>query len=150
MINALENFTVKISVQPLAQAALGSIKDFEGNDKAATIPWLDQVELVVERTGNDPVEVGTSKLKGLVLGDINTIRKEEGLKCHKFRKIVIENYSNIPYMSDTMVVYFQLTQQDDESTSQYLIRTKVLLEHMNHTSKLPLISGKGLNNLALI
>ena len=42
-----------------------------------TIPWLDQVELVAERTGNDLIEVGISKLRGLTLGDINTIRKEE-------------------------------------------------------------------------
>ena len=41
-------------------------------------------------------------------------------------------------------------QQDDESTLQYLIRPKVLLEGMNHTSKLSQISVKGLNNLALI
>ena len=40
----------------------------------ATKPWLDQVNLVPERTGNDPAEVGISKLKGLALGDINTIR----------------------------------------------------------------------------
>ena len=40
--------------------------------------------------------------------------------------------------------------QDDESTSQYLIRAKVLLEHVNHTYKLFQISGKGLNSLALI
>ena len=39
----------------------------------ATIPWLDQVELLAERTGNDPVDVGISKLKGLALDDINTI-----------------------------------------------------------------------------
>ena len=45
---------------------------------------------------------------------------------HKFRQILIENYSNIPYMSDAMVAYTNLT-QDDESTSQYLIRAKVLL-----------------------
>ena len=49
-----------------------------------------------------------------------------------------------------MVAYTQLMQQDDESTSQFLIRVKVLLECMNHTSKLSQISGKGLNNLALI
>ena len=79
MINALENFTAKISVQPLAQAAFGSIQEFDGNDKTSTIPWLDQVKLVAERTGNDPVKVGISKLKELALGDINTIRKEEGL-----------------------------------------------------------------------
>ena len=150
MINALENFTAKISVQPLAQALLESIQEFNGNDKAAAIPQLDQVELVAERTGNDPVEVDISKLKGLALGDINTIRKEKGLTWHKFRQILIENYSNIPYVPDAMVAYTQLMQQDDESTSQYFIRAKVLLECMNHTSKLSQISGKGLNNLALI
>ena len=49
-----------------------------------------------------------------------------------------------------MVPYNHLTQQDDESTSQYLIRAKVLLKHINHKSKLSKISGKGWNNLALI
>ena len=105
---------------------------------------------MAERTGNDPVKVGISKLKGLALGDINTVRKEEGLTWHKFMQILIENYSNIQYVSDTMLAYMQLTQHDDESTSQYLIRAKVLLECMNHTSKLAQISGKGLKNLALI
>ena len=104
---------------------------------------------MAERTGNDPVEVGISKLKGLALGDINTIRKEEDLTWHKFRQILIENYSNIPYMLNAMVACTQLMQQDDESPLQYLIRAKVLLECMNHTSKLSQISGKGLNNLAL-
>ena len=51
----------------------------------ATIPWLDQVELVVERTCIDPLEVGVSMLKGLALGDITTIHKEESLSWHKFR-----------------------------------------------------------------
>ena len=58
---ALENFTAKVSVQPLAHAALWPIQEFDGNNKAATIPWLEQVELVAERTGNDLVEVGISK-----------------------------------------------------------------------------------------
>ena len=98
MLNALENFIAESSVQLLVQAALRSIQEFDGNDKAATIPWLDQVKLVVERTGNDPTEVGISNLKELGLGDINTIRKEEGLTWHKFRQILIENYSNIPYI----------------------------------------------------
>ena len=44
--------------------------------------WLDQVELVEERTGLDPLEVGVSKLKGLAPGDISTICKEEGLSWH--------------------------------------------------------------------
>ena len=128
IINSLENFTAEILVQSLAQAALGSIQEFNGNDKATTVPWLDQVELVAERTGNGPVEVGISKLRGLALGDITKIRKEEGLTWHKFRQILIENYSNIPYVSDALVAYTNLKQQDDESTSQYLIRAKVLLE----------------------
>ena len=50
MLNALENFTMKISIQPLAQAALGSIQEFDGKDKVMTMPWLYQVELVMERT----------------------------------------------------------------------------------------------------
>ena len=99
MINALENFTFKVAVQLLAQAALGSIQEFDGNDKVATITWLDLVQLVAERTGNDPVEVGISKLKGLALCDINTIRKEDGLTWHKLRHILIQNYSNILYVS---------------------------------------------------
>ena len=41
VINAFENCTAKISVQPLAQTTLGSIQEFNANDKAATIPWLD-------------------------------------------------------------------------------------------------------------
>ena len=65
MLNSLENFSARISMQPLAQATHGSIQEFDRKDKATTIPWLDQVKLVVERTGNDLVEVGISKLRGL-------------------------------------------------------------------------------------
>ena len=53
-------------------------------------------------------------------------------------------------MSDSMVAYTQLMPQHDDSTSQYLSRAKVLLKHMNHTSKPSWISGKRLNNLAII
>ena len=62
--SALENFTAQWLGQPLAHAAPGSIQEFDGDDKAATIPWLDQVELVLEKTGNDPMEVSISK-KGI-------------------------------------------------------------------------------------
>ena len=79
MLNALEKSTAKISVYPLAQAVLATFQEFDGKDKAMTIPWLDQAKLVAERTCNDLVEVGISTLKGLTLGKINTIRKEEGL-----------------------------------------------------------------------
>ena len=143
MLNALENFSANISMQLLAQAVLGSIQEFDWKDKAATITWLNKVELVAERTGNDPVEVGISKLRRLAIGDINTITKEDSLMWYKFRQVLIENYSNIPYISDAMVAYTNLTQQDSKSTSQYLIRANVLLEHVNHTSKLSQISGKG-------
>ena len=40
---------------------LGPIKEFDRMNKSATIPSLDQVELVAERTGNNPVVVGISK-----------------------------------------------------------------------------------------
>ena len=148
-LERLEHFTGKVSVQPMAQPVLGSIPDFDGKDKTATIPWLDQVEQVTERTCNDPVEVGISKLKGLTLGDTSMVRKEEGLMWHKFCQILIQNYSNVPYVSNAMVVYNNLT-QDDESNVAKRIRAKVLLEHINHTYTLSQMSGKGLNNLALV
>ena len=104
-LERLENFTAKVSVQLMVQLALGSIPDFDGKDKTVTIPWLDQVEQVTERTGNNLVEVGISKLKGLTLGDITIVRKEEGLVWYTFRQVLIENYSNVPYASDAMVAY---------------------------------------------
>ena len=52
-------------------------------------------------------------------------------------------------MSDAIIAYMQLTQQDDESTSKYLIRANILLKCMNHTSKPLQITGKDLNNLAV-
>ena len=59
VLNALENFSAK---QALAQSTLNSIQRFDGSDREATIPWSDQVELVAERTGINPLEVGISKL----------------------------------------------------------------------------------------
>ena len=116
----------------------------------ATILCLDQVELVAERTGMDPLEVEISKLKGLALSNVNRIGKEEGLSWYLFRQCLIEQYSNVLYASDTMFAYLQIAQQDNEPTAQYLIREKVLLEHIHHTSKLSDISGAGLDNLSLI
>ena len=147
LLYALGDFSAK---QALAQSTLNSIQEFDGSNREATIPWLDQVKLVAERTGIDLLEVGISKLKGLSLGDVNTICKEEGLTWHTFRQCLIEQYSNVPYASDTVFAYTQITQQDDEPTGQYLIRAKVLLEHIHHTSKLSDNSGSGLNNLSLI
>ena len=50
VLNALENVSAK---QALAQSPLNSIQEFDGSDREATVPWLDQVELVAERTGID-------------------------------------------------------------------------------------------------
>ena len=90
MFSAIENFTAnftaKMSGQPLDHAALRSIQEFDGNDKAATMPWLDQVELVGEKQVMPPVKVSISKLKGLALSNINKIRKEEGLTCINLSK----------------------------------------------------------------
>ena len=73
VLNALENFSTK---QALAQSTLNSIQEFDGSDREATIPWLDQVKLVTERTSIDTLEVGISKLKGSAIGNINTICKQ--------------------------------------------------------------------------
>ena len=40
MLNALENISAKISIQPLTQAVLGSIQRFDGKNKATTISSL--------------------------------------------------------------------------------------------------------------
>ena len=69
------------------------------------LSWLDQVELVVERPCLDLLEVGISKLKGLAIGDISTIHKEEGLSWLKFRQYLIEKSSNVPYTPDAMFIY---------------------------------------------
>ena len=66
VINALESFSAK---QVLAQFTLNAIQEFNGSDRETTLSWLDRMELVVERTGFDPLEVGISKLKGLALHD---------------------------------------------------------------------------------
>ena len=97
----------------MAQLTLGSIPVFDSKDKTTTISWLDQVEHITKRTGNDPVVVGMSTLRGLTLGDVTTVRKEEVPMWHKFRQVLIENYSNVPYVSDAMVAYNNKTQQDD-------------------------------------
>ena len=58
------------------------------------------------------IEMGISKLKGIALGDINTICKEGGLTWHRLRQRLIEHYSNVPYASDTMFAYSHLSQGD--------------------------------------
>ena len=133
VLNALENYSTK---QVLTQSMLNALQEYDRSDRKATIPWLDQVELVAERTGIDPLKVGISKLKGLALGDISTFHEEEGLSWHKFTQCLIEQYSNVPFVPDTMFAYSKISQWDNESTTWYLVRAKVLLEWIQCTSKL--------------
>ena len=114
--------------QALTQSMLNALQEYDRSDREATIPWLDQVELVAERTGIDPLEVGISKLEGLALANINTVCKEEGLSWHKCRQCLIEQYFNVLYVPDTMLAYSKISQQHDESTTGYLVRAKVLFE----------------------
>ena len=53
-------------------------------------------------------------------------------------------------MPDTMFAYSKISQQDSESTAQYLVRAKVLLEYIYHMSKLSDISGFVMDNVSLI
>ena len=88
--------------------------------------------MVAENTGIKPLEVGISKLNGLALGDITVIHKESHLMWYSFRQWLIEHYSNVPYASDTMYAYSHQMQGDEEPTTQYLSRAKVLLVYSSH------------------
>ena len=123
MLNVWENFMANISMQLLAQAALGSIQEFNRKDKAMTIPWLDQVKLVVERTGVDLVEVGISKLRVLALGDINTTREEESLTWYKVRLqgwSVGRCYCHVADGRATGSYYFSLSSEVLNRTSSHM------------------------------
>ena len=50
-------------------SALSAINWFDGTDKSNTISWLDQVEVMVERNNQAPLEIGMAKLKGAPLCD---------------------------------------------------------------------------------
>ena len=54
---------------------------------------------------------------------------------------LIEYYSNVSYESDSMSAYSHLSLGDDETTAQYVVRAKVLLECIHHTTKLADIIG---------
>ena len=58
-----ENFA-RMQSQPLATSPLSANDWFDGTDKSNTMSWLDQVEVVVERNNQSPLEVGMAKLKG--------------------------------------------------------------------------------------
>ena len=59
----IENFT-RMQNQPLITSALSTINWFDGTDKFNAMSWLDQVEVVVKRNNQAPLEVGMAKLKG--------------------------------------------------------------------------------------
>ena len=60
IINVLEGYSLW---QVLTQRLMNSIQEFDGTDSEATIPWLDHIKAVARKTGFDPIEIGTSKLK---------------------------------------------------------------------------------------
>ena len=72
-LHVLDNYSSK---QTITQMTLNVIPEYNGSDKAATILWLDHIEMVAENIGIDPLKVGISKLKGLALSDITAIHKE--------------------------------------------------------------------------
>ena len=127
-LSALEGYSTR---QALAQTLLNLIQEYDRSDREPTFPWLDHIELVAKKTGVDPLKVEIGKLKGIALGDINAIHNKGNLTWYWLRQRLIEHYSNIPCASDAMFAYSDLLQGDDEPTTQYLVRAKVLLEHIH-------------------
>ena len=134
-----------INRQPLVTAALSAIKQFDVTDRSSTIPWLDQVELVAERSNINPVEIGISKLVGILLRNMITIKCEERNDGNKFQQVLTKDYSDVPYVSDVMSSYMKITQGEEESV--IVLRAKTYLERINHTSKLSNMNGGGLTLL---
>ena len=132
-LHVLDSYSSK---QVLTQMALNSIQEYNVTNKDATILWLDHMEMVGEKTGIDPLEVGIGKFKGLALGDINAIHKEGHLTWYTFRQRLIEHYSNVLYTLDAMFTYSHISQGNEEPTAHYLPRAKVLLECIHRTTKL--------------
>ena len=130
--------------------SLNSLQEYNGSNKDAMIPWLDHIKMVMDRYGIVPLEVGISKLKGLALGDINATHKEGNLMWYSFRQRLIEQCSNVPYASDAMFMYSDLLQVDEEPTTWFLARAKILLECIHHTAQLSSIPGVGWDNLYLV
>ena len=136
--------------QVLMQMAINLIQEFDGTNLEATIPWLDNTESTVKKTGFDPVEVGMGKLKGSVLCDENGASKEGTLSYFWFYQLLIEHYSSILYVSDTLNTYAHSAQGEHESIMQYISRAKVLLEHIHNTSKMCKSLGVGYDKLYLV
>ena len=103
--------------------------------------------MVAERNNQAPLEVGTAKLKRAPL---HNMHKTHNLTWPCPRKLLIENYSDISYVSDMMVAYNRISQAENESVLQYIMHTKDYLEHINHTSRLSSMDGSGLNHISFI
>ena len=103
--NFLHVFDSYSRKQTLTQMTLNVIQEYNGTNKYAMILWLDHIEMVAEKNGIDPLEVGISKLKALALGNIS---KEGHLTWYSFRQGLIEHYSNMPYASDAIFMYSHL------------------------------------------
>ena len=64
--------------QTLAQTSLNSLQEYDGSNKDMTIEYLDHIEMVAEKTGIDPLEVGITKLR---------ISPRQH-KCHMKKKVI--------------------------------------------------------------
>ena len=133
--------------QPLVTATLSTIEWFNGTDKSNTMSWLEQVEVVVEKNNQAPLEVGMAKLKGAPLCNVH---KTCDLTWQWWRKLLIEIYLDTLYVSDVMVAYNWISQAEDKSVLQYLIYAKDYLECINHTSRLASMDGSGLNHISVV
>ena len=116
------------------QTVINLIQEFDGSNLEATITWLDHIEGVMKKMGFNPVEVGMSKLKGLVLCSVNAASMEGTLLYFQFCQLLIEHYSNILYVLGALNVFAPLAQGKQESVAQYILRAKVLQEHIHNTS----------------
>ena len=133
-----------MQIQPLATVALSTTNWFDGTNKSSTMSWLEQVKVVAERKNKAPL--GMAKLKGAPL---HSVHKICDLSWWQLWKLLIENYSDTPYVSDAMVEYNKILQAEDKSFSQYLICAKDYLEQINHTSRLASMDSSGLNHISL-
>ena len=74
------------------------------------------------RSSTNKIEIGISKLVGIPLRNMITIKCEKGnLTWYRFQQVLTENYSDVHYVSDVMSSYMKLTQGEEESVTQYLV-----------------------------
>ena len=138
----VDNFQC-LSKTPLQQAALDAISSFDGNNKADTTSWPEQVELLAKRGKESAVEIAMAKLKGNPLRIISTLKKETCLiMWDALKNTLLKTYSDVPYRSNAMAKYFAVRQGEDDSCTQYLIRARDLLERGHSTRKLKLINAE--------